>query len=163
MAIGFHPMVQQLTHLGFEERRAVLLDATKLSRFRALRGVYLLGAILLIGLGVAGISIPGFPGTIFLIIALWFAGRSNERLYRWMLTNRLFGRQLVDYESGFGIPRRIKYLIAVVIAGFTTLALVSVDTTWVLVLDGVLAVYGIWYVWTRPTREDVVATLAAST
>ena len=156
-------MVQQLTHLGFEQRRAVLLDATKLSRFRAVRVTYLLVALVLIGVGVAGISIPGFPGTVFLLIALWLAARSNERLYRWMLTNRVFGRQLVDYESGFGIPRRIKYLIVAVIAGFTLLALVRVDTVWVLVLDVALAVYGIWYVWTRPTREDVVAGLATST
>lgn len=156
-------MVQQLTHLGFEDRRAVLLGASNLSQFRAVRVAYLFAALVLIALGVAGISIPGFPGTIFLIIALWFAGRSNERLYRWMLTNKMFGRQLVDYESGFGIPRRIKYFIVFIIAAFTVLALVSVETVWVLALDVALAVYGIWYVWTRPTREDVVARLAAST
>lgn len=155
-------MVEELTHLGYDERQAVLLDGIKLSRFRAVRVVYLLAAVLLIGVGIAGISIPGFPGTIFLIIALWLAARSSEALYRWMLTNRIFGRQLVDYESGFGIPRRIKYFIVAVILGFTLLALIRVDTAWVVVLDAALAVYGIWYVWTRPTREDVVARLGVT-
>ena len=139
-------MVEQLTHLSYDDRQAALLDATKLSRFRAVRGVYLLVAVLLIGVG----------------IALWLAARANERLYRWMLTNRIFGRQLVDYESGFGIPRRIKYFIVAVILGFTLLALVRVDTVWVVVLDVALAVYGVWYVWTRPTREDVVAGLGVT-
>ncbi len=49
-----------------------------------------------------------------------------------------------------------------VIIGFTLLALMSVDTTWVLVLDVALAFYGVWYVWTRPTREEVVAGLSSA-
>jgi len=155
-------MVKQLTHMDYADRLAVLLDSSNLSRFRVVRATYLVAATVLIGVGIAGISIPGFPGTVFLLIALWLAGRSNVRLYRWMLTNRMFGRQLVDYESGFGIPRRIKYLIVAVIAAFTLLALFRVETTWVVVLDLVLAVYGSWYVMSRPTRERVVAQLGVS-
>ena len=155
-------MVKQLTHLAYKARLAALLEETNLSRFGRCALCMRLWRSCSSVVGIAGISIPGFPGTLFLLIALWLAGRSNERLYRWMLTNRMFGRQLVDYESGFGIPRRIKYLIVAVIIGFTLFALMRVDTAWVVILDVALAVYGVWYVWTRPTREDVVAELGTT-
>ncbi len=109
-----------------------------------------------LGLGLAGFVIPGLPGVPFLLVAAWAFSMSNERLYRWMMTNRWFGTMLADYRAGLGIPRRIK-------AVAVTTVVVVVTSSVVLALEGparvgvaALGTVGIVYILTRPTRETVL-------
>jgi uncharacterized membrane protein YbaN (DUF454 family) len=111
-----------------------------------------------LGLGIAGNFVPGLPGTMNLLISLWFFSMSSERMQRWMLTNRFFGRALRDYKSGLGIPRKVKViavtsiLVAVVVsAGFT------LNNLWIRLAVVTLGAAGVRFVLTRPTREVVVA------
>ncbi len=115
-----------------------------------------LGSILL-GVGIAGYIIPGLPGTVFLLMALWFFGRSNEKMFRWMLSNRFFGRQLVDYKAGLGIPLVIKFIAIGCIVLFSGLSLFQLNVWWQRAGLGLVALYGIAFIATRPTREKVLA------
>ena len=116
-----------------------------------------------LGLGIAGIWLPGLPGVLFLLIALWLFSYSNERMHTWMLENRWFGADLRDYHDGLGIPRRIKFVaIASITAAVTLSVLLAVDNWWWRFALIVLGAYGIWFVATRPTRETVEAERAAA-
>ena len=128
-------------------------------RPRILRFVYTLLGVFFLSLGVVGLLLPGFPGTPFLLVAAWLFSMSNERLHRWMLSNRWFGQVLSDYHAGLGIPRRIKAAaigsVVIVVATSVTLGV----TDWRLRAAVVaLAIGGIVFILTRPTREDAVAT-----
>lgn len=117
-------------------------------------GAVLLGLVAL-GLGLAGFVVPGLPGVPFLLVAAWAFSMSNERLYRWMMTNRWFGQMLRDYRAGLGIPRRIK-----VIAVSTVVLVLSISVGWALTgairfVVLALGVVGIAFILTRPTRELV--------
>ena len=132
--------------------------ATGSGRPRILRFAYTLLGGLFLALGMLGLVLPGFPGTPFLLVAAWLFSLSNERLHRWMMTNRWFGQILADYHAGLGIPRRIKAVavgcVVVVVAASVTFFV----TNWLLRITlVVLAVVGIVFILTRPTREDAVA------
>lgn len=124
------------------------------SRSAAARVFYGLIGFVFLGVGIAGFVLPGLPGTIFLLIAVYFFSLSNERMYRWMLTNDLFGQELQDYRAGLGIARRVK-IIAV------TSIVLSVGLSAILVLSdpwartGLVAfgLVGIVYILKQPTRE----------
>lgn len=58
--------------------------------------------------GVVGIALPVVPTTPFLLLAAACYGRSSVRCYRWLVTNRVFGRYLSDYLCGRGVPLRVK-------------------------------------------------------
>ena len=63
---------------------------------------------LFLSIGMIGIAIPLLPTTPFLLLALWCYLRSSKKMYRWMLSNRIFGKYLKDYHEGKGIPIRVK-------------------------------------------------------
>ncbi len=120
------------------------------------RIVYGLLGFVFLGLGIAGYVVPVLPGTVFILLAAWAFFRSNERMYRWVLTHPRFGPTIRDYRAGYGIRRRIKvYAITLIVisVGLSTLA---IDGTWLRVFLVALAAVGVVFILTRPTTENVL-------
>ena len=61
-----------------------------------------------VGLGVIGIFLPLLPTTPFLLAAAWCYARSSERYYKWLISNKWFGKYIKNYREGNGIPLRAK-------------------------------------------------------
>ena len=61
-----------------------------------------------LGLGLIGMFLPILPTTPFLLLAVACYCRSSERMYRWMLGNKLFGKYLSNYRAGRGVPAKVK-------------------------------------------------------
>ncbi|HLU15954.1 MAG TPA: YbaN family protein, partial [Burkholderiaceae bacterium] len=59
-------------------------------------------------LGLIGIFVPLLPTTPFLLLASACYMRGSQRMARWMVSNRLFGRYLMDFQRGEGIPLKTK-------------------------------------------------------
>ena len=64
--------------------------------------------VLAVVLGVIGIVVPLLPTTPFLLLAAACFARGSQRMHGWLLSNRVFGKFLSDYEQGRGIPARAK-------------------------------------------------------
>ena len=89
-----------------------------------------------VALGTIGIFIPLLPTTPFLLLAAYCYLRSSERLHTWLLTNRLFGEYLRNYQDGRGVPVRAKAgTLALLWATITVTAVFFVDS---LLVRGVL-------------------------
>ncbi len=88
-----------------------------------------------------GVVVPVLPTTPFLILSALCYARSSDRYYRWLLTNRLFGRYLDDYLHGRGIPWRVKALTLTFLWGVmgSTVAF-AVDAWWLRALLLLIAV-----------------------
>ena len=129
-----------------------------LARSFLTRALFAVLGLLFLGVGILGYLVPGLPGTLFLLIAAWFFSMSHPRLYRWMMTNRWFGKTLSDYRAGLGIPRRIKIIAVSAIAISVTVSVVfAIETAWLRVFLVAFGLYGVYFVLSRPTRENVVA------
>lgn len=116
-----------------------------------------------LGIGIVGTFTPILPGTVNLLVALFFFSRSSERMHRWMLTNQYFGQSLLDYKNGLGIPRRIKIVAVTSITIAVTLSVtLAIDKTWLRLLLVAVGLYGIWFVLSRPTRETEIARRATA-
>jgi hypothetical protein len=140
-----------------------VVEEVRLARSRAVRILYGAVGFVFLGLGIAGQFVPGLPGTMNLLIALWFFSMSSERMHEWMLTNKYFGQQLRDYKAGLGIPRKIKVIAVTSIVTAVTLSTVfALDNLWVRIGVVALGVVGVWFVLSRPTREVELARRAAA-
>ncbi|HEY5684583.1 MAG TPA: DUF454 family protein [Acidimicrobiia bacterium] len=131
-------------------------EPPRLIRSPIVRLAAVVGGLVLTSLGIAGIVLPGLPGTPLLLLAAWLFSLSNERLYRWIVGNRWFGQAIADYRAGLGIPRRAKTVavsMVVVVVGFSVA--VGLDRMWSRVAVAGLGVYGVYFILTRPTREAI--------
>ncbi len=62
---------------------------------------------------IIGIWIPGWPTVSWAVPAAFLFSLSNEKLFRWTLTNKFFGPSLFEYyATGKTLPKHVKVIIA---------------------------------------------------
>lgn len=133
-------------------------DEFDISRSAAARVVYGFLGFVFLGVGIAGFYLPVLPGTINLLVAVYFFSMSNQRMYRWMLSNDLFGQELQDYKAGLGIARRVKTVaVASIVLSVGFSVGLILNNPWA--RAGMLAfgLVGIGYILNQPTREVELA------
>ena len=69
---------------------------------RVMRVVLLIAGTALVGVGVLGILLPLLPTTVFFLLAAACYARSSPGAYRWLTTNRYFGRYIRHYREEHG-------------------------------------------------------------
>ncbi len=110
-------------------------------------------------LAAIGIFLPGWPTVSWLVFAGFAYGRSSQRLFRWLLTNRLFGDTLLNYyKNGRALPLHSKIVIIgmIVIVSIASIITISKagDPGYGQVTIGIVAVIGIvWIIWKVPTMD----------
>jgi uncharacterized membrane protein YbaN (DUF454 family) len=82
---------------------------------RFLRTVLFACGTISLGLGILGIFLPLLPTTPFLILAAILYARSSQRLHRWIMHNRLFGKYIRNYVSGGGISLPAKVVVIIIL------------------------------------------------
>jgi hypothetical protein len=113
---------------------------TKLSRNPALRYLWLILGLFFTGLGFLGYVLPGLPGTVFILLAVYCFARSSPRFYNWLLNHRVFGSIIRDWRAGLGLPMRVKVLavsLIVLTIGSSTLIIQNLHFRIILLLCGI--------------------------
>lgn len=67
----------------------------------------ILGSISLI-LGTVGIVLPVIPTTPFILLSGYFYIRSSNKLYLWLLNNRVLGKYIYNYVNYKAVPVKTK-------------------------------------------------------
>lgn len=113
------------------------------------------GAVFL-ALGAIGVPLPVLPTTPFLLLAAACFLRGSPRMYGWMMSNRLFGRQLAAYRAGQGVPARTKAMAVTLlwIGIGVSIALVVPGTAWRLLLAAIGAAVTL-HILALPTRRPL--------
>lgn len=115
-----------------------------------MRPLFLVGGVVLTVVGVIGLVTPGWPGTIFLILAAGCFARSSPKLEAWLLTHPRLGPSVVAWRENGAIPRKIKLIaIGSMIVSFVIVLLVHLPVLWTVVV-GVSLLASALFVGTRP-------------
>lgn len=107
-----------------------------------MRPLYNAAGVLALVLGILGIFLPLLPTTPFLLLASWCFARGSERLHGWLLSHRVFGEYLRNFEAGRGIPLKAKIVATAMLWLSLLLAMRRLLDTDRLALAGVLLVTG---------------------
>lgn len=98
------------------------------------RGLLIVAGLVCVGLGVVGIVVPILPTTPFFLLAAACFLRSSDRLYRWLLGNRVFGEYIRRCRNGEGVPLAAKVATLLLLwatLAFSALAAVPARLWWV--------------------------------
>ncbi|MFQ3344386.1 MAG: YbaN family protein [Candidatus Poseidoniales archaeon] len=99
--------------------------------------IYTLLGIIFVSFAIIGIFIPGWPTISWAVPAAFLFSLSNEKLFRWTLSNDYFGSTIFEYyATGKTIPKHAKYGIISLIG-----------------LMSCLSAYFVWYVSTKGDGE----------
>ena len=128
------------------------------------RWAWLIGGWVAVGVGTAGIVVPGLPTTGPFVLAASCFAKSSPRFERWVLSLPRIGPMVADHRAGLGMPRRAKVvavsMIVVAVSASTILAIPSPVGRGITVAAGLV---GCWYVGLRiPTRERILAARGAA-
>jgi uncharacterized membrane protein YbaN (DUF454 family) len=100
------------------------------------------GTIFLV-LGAIGIVVPILPTTPFLLLSAACYLKGSERMYRWLLDNKLFGTCIKNYKDGKGISAKGKIFtlsllwITILYSGFFLVASAIIQVVLLAVCIGV--------------------------
>lgn len=116
-----------------------------------LRGVlFVLGLICLALIPLS--YLPGIPTFDLVLLAAFFFSMSSERMHSWMVNHRYFGRIINGYRE-HGLTMRMKWTAAVAITlSLSVSALFLTDNSIIRTILGVVLIYAVWFVFSRPTR-----------
>ena len=106
------------------------------------------------GFGVIGVVVPGWPTTIFLILAAAAYARSSQRMYDRILANPVFGPHVRRFRETGGMPMRAKVLSLAIMWPFVLFSVfvaIPGSLLWAQALVLALALIGTAYILSRPT------------
>ena len=97
-------------------------DNSRVNKNKLIRLLFVFIGSIFVGLAVIGIFIPGLPTTPFLIVAAYFYIRSSEKLYNWLINNKILGIYIKNYLAGNGMPMRAKIVALLLMWIFGSIA-----------------------------------------
>lgn len=118
------------------------------------RLLWLLLAVVSLGLGIVGVLLPGLPTTPFVLLAAYSASRGSPRLHGWLERHRVFGPIIGSWRNGGRIPRRAKWASSIAMAVCAGMLFAFVAPLWMPATGtAVMSVVGGW-IWSRPEPPD---------
>ena len=114
------------------------------------RALWLGLGLVCVALGTIGIFLPLLPTTIFLIIAAFAFARSSERLHSWLLSNKVFGPLIKDWQDHGRIRRPAKVMALISMGAIVLLSWVFGAPAFVIVIQLLVLIPVAIFIVTRP-------------
>lgn len=106
--------------------------------------------IFFIILAYLGTILPGFPTTVFLILATWAASKGWPEYYEKLINHPKYGKTLKDWRDSGTIPRKIKYIAICMMCVSGMIMCLTPFPLWLKIMsNSIMFLVAIW-LWTRP-------------
>lgn len=130
---------------------------------RPVRILLLVLGFIFVGIGIAGLILPGLPGAPFLLLAAWAFSRSSRRFHAWLIYHPWLGGPIRAWFQYRAVPKKAKIAAVLVMAiSFGLLLWVhGPESLLPWIGGGCMTLVAIWLV-TRPGLEEAKARARAA-
>ena len=111
---------------------------------------------LCVGLAALGVILPLLPTVPFLLLAVACFARSSERFHQWLLSHRIFGELIQQWQQTRSIPKKSKYLAVSTIVFSGGISLYALDNIMIKVALVILLSVPIVIILRLPNSEELV-------
>ncbi|WP_058306840.1 YbaN family protein [Gracilibacillus massiliensis] len=118
------------------------------------RILWMIAGSLSLIIGLIGIVVPLLPTTPLVILAAFCFGKSSKALHHWLVTNKYFGRYLMDYQSGKGVPIRIKIFAVMIVWTSVLFTLTVIPLLYVKIFMIGVAIFVTIFIFTSPLLKE---------
>ncbi|MEK6580671.1 MAG: YbaN family protein [Bdellovibrionota bacterium] len=118
--------------------------------------LYLILGSLLLFIGIVGIFVPLLPTTPFLILTAFCFDRGDPRFHRWLVSHKVFGPPIVEWQNKHVIRTRYKLLATAMIV-FTAIFVLPSQRVPMIgkIAYSVVVSAGLVFLWTRKGSADL--------
>lgn len=89
-------------------REFTLVNTKEMKKNKVARVLYLIGGTVSLGLAVLGVFLPGLPVTPLALLSAALYAKSSEKMYHWLLNNKVLGPRIKNYHRKQGVTRKGK-------------------------------------------------------
>ena len=120
-------------------------------RSKTVRAVWTGLGLLALLFGAIGVVLPLLPTTPLVILAAFCFSKSSPRLRNWLLTHRVFGPMILDWEATGAIAPKYKAIACCAMVAAFGLSLALGLRPMILIIQAVCLSGSALYVLTRPS------------
>lgn len=106
--------------------------------------------LMCVGLALIGVVLPLLPTVPFLLLAAFFFAKSSERLHTWLVTHRLFGPMILDWQNSGAIRPKAKKAATISIAAVFLFSVIMGVPSHVIAIQFIVLGGVLTFIWTRP-------------
>jgi len=151
---------ENITGLSSEKVVEIVLEEHKPTKNPIARVFWVISGSVFVVFAYIGTFVPGWPTVSWLVLAAFCYARSSKRMFKWLLTNPLFGKVLLKYyQNGKALPYHSKVLIIGMISIMSSVSIYFLfmktnDPGFGQTTIAIVALIGIWFVgWKVPTLQ----------
>ncbi|MDA5557374.1 YbaN family protein [Shimia sp. MMG029] len=115
-----------------------------------MRAIWLLCGLVCVAFALVGIVLPLLPTVPFLLLATFCFARSSEKLHNWLLSHKVFGPMIQDWNRNGAIKPSAKRAATLSIAAVFGISVALDVKTIVLVIQAMVLSAVLFFIWTRP-------------
>ena len=126
---------------------------TKLMKHHTIKILLVSVGCLSIALGVLGVILPLLPTTPFILLAAACFAKSSPRFHGWLLANCHLGPIVRQYQSGNGLPRRVRWRALATLWASMSLSIWIIGQWWAVAMLGIIGAGVTIYLCRLPTTD----------
>lgn len=120
-----------------------------------MRYIYIFLGFVFLGLGILGAFLPILPTTPFLLLTLFFFGKSSRRLHQWFLGTQIYKKYLKTFDEQRALTKKSKAYILMLSTAMMALSFyltpnIYGKTTIIILL---LVEYWFFFFWIKTIEE----------
>lgn len=115
-----------------------------------MRGIWFILGWISVAIGAVGIVLPLLPTVPLLLLAAICFAKSSDTAHNWLITHRVFGPPIQDWNQNGAIRRPAKIISSACIITALIISILLGVVWWALILQAVVLVCVSTFIWSRP-------------